>query len=273
MERKPLVSVIIPVWNGAAYLEACLKSVTEQSVTDMEIIVVDDGSTDETWSLLTRLASTEKRIVAVHQDNAGVSAARNAALERCRGEYIRFVDADDALPPLSMEQLVRRARENESDLVLAAYTEVLMGTRTPRDLGRSEETVDNDEFLRRLEPRANSFYYGVLWNKLFRGDIVRDRQVRFVEGLPWGEDFAFVMRYCAHAERISYTTAQVYDYYRNPKGAVVRQAWRTLRHPIRSVQDRWLIYTYYCDLYRSRGQYEAYRRVLWKYLFRFALRS
>lgn len=271
--QKPLVSVIVPVWNGAAYLEACLKSISVQTVTDMEIIVVDDGSTDQTWSLLERLAQEDVRIIPVHQENAGVSEARNAGLERSRGEYIRFVDVDDTLPPESMAALVEKAQANGSDLVLGAYTEVLLNSRSPRDLGRSEETVDNDEFLRRLERYSNSFYYGVLWNKLFRGDIARDKQVRFVPGLPWGEDFAFVMRYCAHAERISYTTAQVYDYFRNPKGAVMRQAWRSIQHPIRAIKDRWLVYTFYCELFRSRGRYEEYRHVLWKYLFRVALRS
>lgn len=273
MTQRPLVSVIIPVWNGMAYLEPCLKSIAAQTLTDMEMIVVDDGSTDGTWPLLECLAQQDARIVPVHQENGGVSVARNTGLERCRGEYIRFVDVDDTLPPDSMATLVEKAQANASDLVLAAYTEVLLNTRTRRDLGRSEDTVDNDEFLRRLERYSNSFYYGVLWNKLFRGDLIRDQQLRFVPGLPWGEDFAFMMRYCACAERISYTTTPVYDYFRNPRGAVMRQCWRSIKHPIQSIRFRWMNYTFYCDLFRSRGKYEEYRHVLWKYLFRAALRN
>lgn len=273
MTQRPLVSVIVPVWNGEAYLEACLDSILAQAVRDMEIIVVDDGSTDDTWPLLNRLAQRDERIIPLRQDNAGVSQARNMGLEYCHGEYVRFVDADDSLPPDSMQVLLDKAQTQQCDLVLGAYTEVLLGTRTVRDLGKCEDTVDNDEFLRRLEKYSNSFYYGVLWNKLFRGDIVRDRQIRFVPELAWGEDFAFVMRYCAYAERIAYTQTPVYDYFRNPKGAVVRQAWRSITHPFKSIKDRWLIYTFYCDLYRNRNRYEAYRHKLWTYLFRFALRS
>lgn len=273
MEQQPLISVIVPVWNGEKYLAECVESVTGQSLRDMEIILVDDGSTDGTWPLMERLAGADERIRILRQENGGVSEARNAGIRLSRGRYIRFVDADDLLPPDSMQQLAEKARDGRCDLVLAAYTEVLGRRRYHRDLGKCEDVVDNDEFLRRLERLSNSFYYGVLWNKLFRGDIIREHQVRFVSGLNWGEDFAFVMRYLAHAERIGYITSPVYDYRRNPKGAVVRQFFHTILHPIAGLKDRWLIYDCYRELYKARGQYEKYRKVLWRYLFRFTIRN
>ena len=211
MERQPLISVIVPVWNGEKYLAECMDSITSQSLQDMEIIVVDDGSTDGTWPLMERLARGDGRIRILRQANSGVSEARNAGINMSRGRYIRFVDADDRLPEDSMRLLADKALNNQCDLVLAAYTEVLGSRRYHRDLGRCEDIVDNDEFLRRLERLSNSFYYGVLWNKLFRGDIIREKEVRFVSGLAWGEDFAFVMSYLAHAERIGYMTVPVYD--------------------------------------------------------------
>ena len=273
MERWPLVSVIVPVWNGEPYLNKCVKSIRQQTLEDMEIILVDDGSTDNTWPMMEQLAREDGRVRILRQENSGVSEARNAGVAMSHGQYISFVDVDDDLPLDSMRLLVEKAQANGCDLVLAAYTEVLGRRRYPRDLGRCEDIVDNDEFLRRLERLSNSFYYGVLWNKLFRGDIIREHGLRFVSGLAWGEDFAFVMGYLAHAERIGYTTAQVYDYRRNPKGAVVRQFFRTIRHPIAGLKDRWLIYDRYRELYKVRGQYEKYRRVLWLYLFRFTIRN
>lgn len=273
MERQPLISVIVPVWNGEKYLAECVESIVSQSLEDMEIILVDDGSTDGTWSMMERLAGKDERIRILHQENAGVSEARNAGIDMSRGRYIRFVDADDILPPDSMRILAEKAQESDCDLVLAAYTEVLGHRRYHRDLGKCEDVVDNGEFLRRLERLSNSFYYGVLWNKLFKGEIIRERRIRFVSGLNWGEDFAFVMGYLAHAERIRYTTALVYDYRRNPKGAVMRQFFHTIRHPIEGMKDRWLIYKTYRELYKARGQYEKYRRVLWRYLFRFTIRN
>ena len=273
MEQQPLISVIVPVWNGEKTLAECVGSIIHQSLQDMEIILVDDGSSDGTWALMERLAEEDARIRILHRENEGVSQARNAGIEMSRGRYVRFVDADDQLPPDSMRILVEKAGENDCDLVLAAYTEVLGRKRYHRDLGKCEDTVDNEEFLRRLERLSNSFYYGVLWNKLFKGQIIREHGVRFVSGLHWGEDFAFVMGYLAHAECIRYTKELVYDYYRNPHGAVVRQFFHTIRHPIEGIKDRLKIYRAYRELYVVRGQYEKYRRVLWQYLFRFTIRN
>ena len=273
MERQPLISVIVPVWNGEKTLAGCVESIISQSLQDMEIILVDDGSSDGTWALMEHLKGEDARIRVLKQENGGVSRARNAGLELSRGQYIRFVDADDRLPPDSMRLLVEKARADDCDLVLAAYTEVLGRKRYHRDLGRCEEIVDNEEFLRRLERLSNSFYYGVLWNKLFKAEIIREHGVRFVSGLAWGEDFAFVMGYLAHAERIRYTRDVVYEYYRNPHGAVVRQFFHTIRHPIEGIKDRLKIYRVYRELYVARGQYEKYRRVLWQYLFRFTIRN
>ena len=273
MEHRPFISVIIPVWNGARYLDACLNSILRQSWQHFEIIIVDDGSRDATWDMLMHWKKKDARIIPFHQENAGVSEARNTAMRHASGDYYRFVDVDDQLPPDSLEQLVRCAEKNQSDLVLAAYTEVLGTTRTVRDLGKCTDTVESAEFLRRLERLSNSFYYGVLWNKIFRGDIIRQHDLRFTSGLHWGEDCVFVMQYLEHAERMSYITTPVYDYFRNPNGAVVRQLVNCFRHPIVSIQARLTVYRSYEQLYRARGLYDQYKRILWRYLFRFTLRN
>lgn len=268
---QPLVSVVVPVWNGEKVLEKCLKSVLNQSVSDMELIVVDDGSTDGTWPLLKRLARQDSRIVPLCQPNGGVSQARNTGLAHCTGKYVRFVDADDVLPPGSMESLLRKAEENGSDMVLAAYTEVVGHLRKVRDLGDSEETMACNDFLEPLSHYANSFYYGVLWNKLFRGDLIRHNRLSFVDGLNWGEDFVFVCAYLAHAETVSYTKAVVYDYQRNPKGMTTRQMLDCILHPWINCRMKYDIYRKYRELYIARGAYGQYRRVLWMYLFRVTL--
>ncbi len=239
----------------------------------MEIIVVDDGSTDGTWEILLDLAVQDRRIRPIRQENAGASVARNTGLELCEGKYVRFVDADDVLPEGSMATLLKSAEESGSDLVLAAYTEVLAGKRTLRCLNKADESIGHAEFLERLEKLSNSFYYGVLWNKLFRGDIIRKHRPRFTPGLHWGEDFVFVMAYLAHCRTFSYVTCPVYDYIRNPQGLVVRQFFRSITHPIASLKDRWLVYCSYREMYRQVGAYEQYRHRLWRYLFRFTLRN
>lgn len=111
MEHRPFISVIIPVWNGARYLDACLNSILRQSWQHFEIIIVDDGSRDATWNMLMRWKKQDARIIPFHQENAGVSEARNTAMRHASGDYYRFVDVDDQLPPDSLEQLVRCAEK------------------------------------------------------------------------------------------------------------------------------------------------------------------
>lgn len=268
---QPMVSVVIPVYNGQSVIEACVQSVLAQDVREMELIVVDDGSTDGTWPLLERLAAADERIRIVHQANAGVSAARNRALEECRGEYIRFVDADDVLPPGSMRTLLEKARETGSDLVIAGYTEVVGPVRNARCLRKCEDTLPLNDVLPHMNVWANSFYYGVLWNKLFRREIIERLQVRFISGLNWGEDFAFVCRYMIGAEKVSFTQALVYDYQRNAGGMTVKQFFDCARHPLANCRMKGKLFGELKNLYVQRGVYAKYRWTLWLYLFRVTL--
>ena len=270
---QPTVSVVIPVWNGEKVIETCLNSVTGQSLRDMEIIVVDDGSTDGTERVLRRLAEKDSRIRVIRQRNAGVSAARNAGIAACTGEYIRFVDSDDTLPAGSMAHLVERMRETDSDLVLAAYNEIVGPAHHVRCLVKSEEAMDVDDMLPSLNRYANSFFYGVLWNKLFRRDMIQEKGVRFVGGLNWGEDFAFVCAYLAHARRVTYSTRAVYDYRRNPGGMTAHQVLDSVLHPIRNSRMKFFLYQRLKELYVNRGVYPAYRKTLWLYLLRVTINN
>lgn len=268
---QPMVSVVIPVYNGQGVIEACVRSVLAQDVQEMELIVVDDGSTDGTWAILEKLAAEDARLHPVHQANGGVSAARNRGLAECRGEYIRFVDADDVLPPGSMRILLEKARENASDLVIAGYTEVVGPVRNARCLRKCEDTLPCNEVLAHMNGWANSFYYGVLWNKLFRREIIERLQVQFISGLNWGEDFAFVCRYMTEAERISYTQALVYDYQRNSGGMTMKQFLDCARHPLTNCRMKWQLFGELKHLYVQRGVYRKYRWTLWLYLIRVTL--
>ncbi|MGN1020473.1 MAG: glycosyltransferase family 2 protein [Aristaeellaceae bacterium] len=270
---KPLVSVIVPVYNGEKFLGPCLESILRQDLADMEILVVDDGSRDGTWALLEDFARRDARIRPIRKENGGVSSARNAALAVCQGAYIRFVDADDLLPPDSMATLLEGMREKDCGLVIAAYTEVTGSRRDYRCLAPEDAAVDQEEFLRLFSRYANSFFYGVLWNKLFLGDVVREHQLRFPEGMNWGEDFVFVAGYLAHVRRVAFRTRPVYDYHRSLTGMVARQFMDCARHPLYNIRLRLAMYRSYRELYRQTGQYARYRRTLWLYLFRFTLHN
>lgn len=268
--EKGLVSVVIPVYNGAQYVEQCLKTVLCQQAP-MEVVIVNDGSTDETGEILNRMALQDARLKVISQENAGVAAARNRALEACTGEYIRFVDADDLLPEGSMEELLRAAKASESDLVIARYLETVGRKTTLRGLKDEEGDVAVDDMLGHLNRWSNSFYYGALWNKLFRREIIEENRIRFIGGMKWGEDFCFVCRYLQYAGWVRYCNDAVYEYRRTAGGMTAKQCLDCVVHPLENCKKKLFLFRQLKELYLHRGQYAGYRRSLWKYLFRVTL--
>ena len=268
---QPLVSVVIPAYNCSKTIERCLDSVLSQSHQALQVVAVDDGSTDGTLASLQAYAARDRRLTVVHQENQGVSATRNHALELCRGKYVQFVDSDDWLAPDAVAHMVRRAEQDDSDLVIGAFTMIIGNLSEVKDLGKREDALSLEDFLAQLCKYPNSFYYGVVWNKLFRRDLIAGQQVRFNSRLEWGEDFDFITRYLVGARRVSYTRKPVYNYVRNPKGLTLQTLLYVMRHPLRSISLKHVIYVSYRGLYRCRKVYARHRRDLWKYMVRFTL--
>ena len=268
---EPLISVIIPAYNAEKRLKTCLDSVCSQSWDNLEIIVIDDGSTDGTLRIARELAEKDPRISVTHQENRGVSAARNWGLDHCRGEWVRFVDADDLLTEDSILNLYKRAEEGKSDLVIGGYEHRFVDFSQVRNLANRDDTISCDEYLGFLNKYATSFFCGVLWNKLFRRDLIERQNVRFRSGLSYGEDFHFVCEYLREAERVSFSTAVVYCYVRHPHSMTVSQFMDSVIHPIRNLKVKWRLYMALKSLYQHRGKYEEYKGELWKYMIRFTL--
>ena len=200
----PKISVIIPVYNVEKYLSRALDSLIAQTHPDWEAVIVDDGSTDGTGDVLARFASRDPRVTVLSQANAGVSAARNLALDIAAGRYIRFVDADDTLPPASIEHMVIRAERDGADLVLGGYREYMKRLSRSMNLENREDTVPFHSLLSTLCAHANSYFYGVLWNKLYSAELIRKSSLRFDPVLWWGEDFAFNMDYLREVSRVAF---------------------------------------------------------------------
>lgn len=266
------ISVVVPVYNGAAFVERCLETVLSQKVP-LEVVVVDDGSTDGTGAVLHRLAQRDNRIRVIFQENAGVAAARNRAMAECRGEYIRFVDADDVLPENSMEALLWAVRANESDLVIARYLETVGKKTTLRGLKKTDEDVMTEDVLRHMNRWSNSFYYGALWNKLFKRSIIEEHHLQFIGGMKWGEDFCFVCQYLQYADWVRYSSDVVYEYRRNTGGMTMKQCLDCLVHPLENCKKKAFLYQQLKKLYVQRNQYAHYRHSLWQYLFRVTLNN
>ena len=187
-----LLSVVIPVYNTAPYLRRCVESVTNQTYKDMEIILVDDGSTDESGAICDELAKKDNRIHAIHQTNGGSSSARNAGLKIATGDYIAFVDSDDMwLIADGIEQMMRRLVEANSDLLLFKRVDVYSNRQT--------EGRDYDEEYIRMHTAPEVFEYLALRGQLslsacfqlVKRSIIADNNIEFPVGILSGEDTNF----------------------------------------------------------------------------------
>jgi len=268
---KPTVSVVIPAYNAGKTLRRTLDCVLGQTWGNLQVILADDGSGDDTVAVARRAAEEDPRLTVIAGENRGVSATRNAALALCRGKYIRFVDADDTLPGDSVERMVRRAERDGADFVIGGYDQYFGEKRSFHNLAGREDTVPCDGMMDHLCRHANSYFYGVLWNKLFLRDVVEREHCRFQEDLTWGEDFAFVMDYLGGAERAAFMKESLYDYRRTPGSASVQQVLDCVKHPAGNIRVKAVLYRHLREMYRKRGIYEKYRKRLWIYLFRVGL--
>lgn len=186
--RETIVSVIVPVFNGEKFIEKCVQSVLCQTFTNLQIIVVDDGSTDQTFSILEKLSYRDSRLQLLHQENGGVSRARNSGLAAATGEWVLFVDADDMILNDYCETMVRAASNMNVDVLIAR----------PHQSGE-DDCIKLDEKKKLIEAclsydeRRFSYNIDAPWGKLFRLSVVQDNNIRFPEELTRSEDAYFCM--------------------------------------------------------------------------------
>jgi len=251
----PLLSIVLPIYNVEEYLAECLDSIAEQSFSDYELLVVDDGSPDGSRAIAERYAASDERIRIITRENGGLGAARNTGIREAAGEFLTFVDSDDMLPPGALEALVTTARADRADIVCGAVMR-FAGARSwapswVEDVHTERRTsITAAEFL----PLLRNLY---TWNKVFRRDFWDECGLWFREGVAY-EDQPIVTELFASARRIDVITDVVYLYRVRPDQSSISQqvgtikdlrdrvaAWEATRevllrdHP-REIHDGWL---------------------------------
>ncbi len=263
-DREPLVSVIVPVHDAEAHLRRCVRSVLEQDLADLELILVDDGSSDGSGAICDEFAAEDPRVRVIHQPNAGVSCARNAALDRARGTYLQFVDADDWLVPEATRLMVAAARDNDCDMVVTDFYRVVDKRASHKGSIDADRALTRTEYADCMMENPADYYFGALWNKLFRRDLIERHRLRMDPELDWCEDFIFNMEYIVHAARIFPLRVPLY-YYVKTKGSLVAQSMT----PVRIVRMKLGVLEYYDDFFRrvyDEDDYEARRGAIRRFL-------
>lgn len=209
----PVVSLIIPVYHAEKYLRRCLDSALQQTFSDMEIIVVNDGSEDASLEICREYEAKDSRFHVLDKENTGVSDSRNRAIAMAQGEYLQFLDSDDWLAPDATESLVYAARKYDCDLVIADFYRVDGAVFTEKQHIRERGLLTREQYAEYMMQEPADFYYGVLWNKLYRRSVIEEHQIRMNPELRWCEDFLFNLSYIRYAERFTAIQTPIYYYY------------------------------------------------------------
>lgn len=223
MFKRGLISIIIPIFNIQDYLDECLESVTKQNYKNIEIILINDGSTDASAEICDIWKEKDKRIRVVHCINSGVSAARNIGLENSKGEYIYFCDGDDIVSSNILVHLSMLINEYKTQMSVCSYREFINKNEIKIDVEYRDtiielhEKIDKSTYKNIIE---NERYSGYLWNKLFLHKIIFDNNIKFDLEINVLEDELFVLQYIAKCISIVFSEKSLY-YYRIRSGSMV----------------------------------------------------
>lgn len=248
--KEPLVTILSPCYNVEVYLSECLDSIINQTYKNLQIVLIDDGSTDHTWSILNDYSSKDSRVEIYHQENQGVATTRNNLLDKVKGDYVLFVDSDDWIELDMVEFLVKNAQNNRADIVSCSCVPaggLDVNTSVTKETWNKEMIVK--EFIRHVT------FSGSLWNKLMRTSIIKD--IRFDIRISYGEDALFCWAILQRVESVIVTDAQLYNH-RVIEGSLSTSLWTPQKKGSSSIvwqtiaDETFQLWPQYTDIARAR---------------------
>lgn len=240
------ISVIVAVFNGARYIEKCVNSLLNQTLNEIEIIIVNDGSTDKTEEILGELSQKYSNIIVVNQANLGVSAARNKGLQEVNGEYVGFIDADDYCEKNMFEDMYNTAKATESDVVVSGIIVDFYESKKVNiiNVERTKCSNDNEEIKRLIIELEKLNMFNFVWNKLYKKDIVKD--IAFNESFTTGEDLIFNCEVFKDIKKMVIINKAYYHYMRGNETTIVTSYKPNLHDMIKKLNDERI------NLYKQR---------------------
>ncbi len=205
--KKPLISIIVPIYNASPFLRRCIECILRQTFEDYELLLIDDGSSDNSGQICEEYARKDARVRVFHKENGGVSSARNLGLEHVKGDYVTFADADDWMEESWLHDFAVHA--GKADIIFQNAVWHYDDGRTFLRSIRVDETLTYKQQLASLYPRS---FLGYIWATLFRTDIVKRHGIRFNTQFKFKEDRDFVLSYCMYASSLIVLPSRNYHY-------------------------------------------------------------
>ena len=208
---KNKVSIIVPVYNGEKYIKECVESLQNQNYKNIEIIVVNDGSSDNTEKIVNRIVSSDNRVILINQQNLGVSAARNNGIKQSSGKYLTFVDSDDKVSKEYINYLVSLIEDNNCDISLTRTA--IKFNKTTKNF--NDDVEDTIEIFDGVGAANEMLLYKIIissWNKMFKRDLLIKNDIFFNKKLSFGEGFEFVINAFLHSKKVAIGNKKYYFY-------------------------------------------------------------
>ena len=251
--QEPLISIVVPIYNVEKYLKQCIMSIIEQTYEHLEIILIDDGSTDNSAEICDQFAYKEPRIVAIHQNNAGVSAARNTGIVRARGEYVAFVDGDDFISPHMIKGLYSRIVQDQSDIAICGYRRVDEEGHELSVISVPNAVVSGVRAIK-MHYEDTGGMMPIPVNKLYQRRVLD--QVQFPEGKRC-EDEATFYRILDLCEKVSILSEPYYSYVQHADSFMGGNYSVQRLDGVEVSYERYLFYRNQGDRYRDLLQPEG----------------
>lgn len=223
---KKLITVIIPIYNAEEYLERCLKSVINQTYSNIEIILIDDGSQDNCPNICDKYAKIDERIKVIHKKNSGVSAARNDGLKIAKGEYVTFIDSDDYVDKKYIEILYKDCLKNNAEVSIIGTNAISETGKTTGDYSIEKKKIYNSEgSIKQL--LLGKYYKSAVWGKMYKLDLFKD--IRFNVNTKIGEDLEILCKILSECKTINVNTKERLYYYIIRDNSVSHNAEKEIR--------------------------------------------
>ena len=231
-----IFSIIIPVYNAETTIRRCLDSFTNQRFSDYEILLINDGSTDNSDAICREYADVNSKICYLSKENGGVSSARNLGLEQAKGEYVLFVDSDDYVSEDYFDVINQALAQRNPDLLMFGYRNV-GSISAERGTG---EFYEDDEVgaAKRISFSMRQYLFSSLWSKVFKRKIIENNGLRFRTDLSIGEDQLFIFSYAMHIRSISSIDALLYNVDVSNENSLSRKVRHYLTEQLMEVNRR-----------------------------------
>lgn len=276
--HKVDLSIIIPAYNAEQYLSKCLDSLVKQKVCSFEVIVVNDGSLDQTESIVLEYKRQYSFIKLLNKENGGVSSARNMGLQFAKGEFIGFVDPDDYVDANMFLEMLNVTREKNVDIVMCGYREVYESNNSYEVVSSIREGVYNEEEIKTdiltrliginkydLQNNLEHGIFGQVWRCIFRRNIITTNELLFLEGVDYGEDEIFLITYLMHSSSFYMLNKPLYNYVRHKTSLTMsKNISKMNRNMITLIEKKYEILKYFKVYKTFEEEYYYYvcRRVI-----------